>query len=106
MRKRILENKLKNGEKISDDIIANARLSKKVNKDIELSVLYYTRERHYNEALKWIESIKGKQSNTNYQILKGVLLNRVRKFHEAEETLTQAINKANEPRVINTLLYS
>ena len=101
---KILENKLKNGEKISDDIIANARLSKKVNKDIELSVLYYTRERHYNEALKWIESIKGKQSNTNYQILKGVLLNRVRKFHEAEETLTQAINKANEPRVINTLL--
>ena len=101
---KILERKLKNGEKITEDILANAKLSKKNNKEIELGVLYYTRERRYSEALKWLGSIKAKQNNPYYQTLNGVLLNRVRNFQEAEKFLNKAINKSDDPRIINTLL--
>lgn len=100
----LLECKLKKGEQISEDIIANARLSKKNNVEIELSVLYYTRERRYSEALKWIESLKGKRSNYRYQTLKSVLLNRVRRFSEAENMLLYNIAVVEEPKILNTLL--
>lgn len=100
----LLECKLKKGEQISEDIIANAHLSKKNNAEIELSVLYYTRERRYSEALKWIESLKGKRSNYRYQTLKSVLLNRVRKFSEAENMLLCNIATIDEPKTLNTLL--
>lgn len=100
----LLECKLKKGEQISKDIIANAHLSKKNNAEIELSVLYYTRERHYSEALKWIESLKGKRNNCRYQTLKSVLLNRVRRFSEAENMLLYNIATIDEPKTLNTLL--
>ncbi len=100
----LLEYKLKKGEKISEDIIANAHLSKKNNAEVELSVLYYTRERRYSDALKWIESLKGKRSNYLYQTLKSVLLNRVRRFAEAETMLLHNIDTIDEPKTLNTLL--
>lgn len=100
----LLEYKLKKGEQISEDIIANAHLSKKNNTEIELSVLYYTRERRYSEALKWIESLKGKRSNCRYLTLKSVLLNRVRRFSEAEYMLLYNIETIDEPKTLNTLL--
>ncbi len=100
----LLEYKLKNGEQISEDIIANAHLSKKNNKEVELSVLYYTRERRYSEALKWIEFLKSKRSNYRYNILKSILLNRIRNFSEAESMLLYNINTIDEPKILNTLL--
>lgn len=100
----LLESKLLKGEYIPKDIIANAQLSKNNNREIELSVLYHTRERHYGEALNWIESLKGKRKNSRYLTLKSVLLNRVRRFSEAEELLLDNINTLNEPRILNTLL--
>lgn len=100
----LLECKLKKGEQISEDIIANAHLSKKNNAEIELSVLYYTRERRYSEALKWIESLKGKRNNCRYQTLKSVLLNRVRRFSEAENMLLYNISAIDKPKTLNTLL--
>lgn len=100
----LLKYKLERGEKISKDIIANAQLSKCNNKEIELSVLYHTRERHYAEALKWIEALKGKRNNSRYLTLKSVLLNRVRRFEEAEKLLIYNINMISEPRILNTLL--
>lgn len=100
----LLECKLKKGEQISEDIIANAHLSKKNNAEIELSVLYYTRERRYTEALKWIESLKGKRSNCRYQTLKSVLLNRVRRFSDAEDMLLYNMASIDEPKTLNTLL--
>lgn len=100
----LLECKLKKGEQISGDIIANANLSSNNNTEIELSVLYHTRERHYGEALNWIELLKDKQDSCRYQMLKSVLLNRVRKFYEAEKMLLYNIETENEPRILNTLL--
>lgn len=100
----LLKSKLIMGEQISEDIIANSHLSKRNNDEIELSVLYYTRERRYSEALKWIESLKGKRNNNRYQILKSILLNRVRRFPEAESMLLHNISMSDTPSILNTLL--
>lgn len=100
----LLKLKLEKGEYVPEDVISNADLSKRNNEEIELSVLYYTRERRYSEALKWIESLRGKRNNSHYQILKSILLNRVRRFSEAEDMLTHNIVATNTPKILNTLL--
>ena len=100
----LLENKLRRGEQISEDIVANSHFSKDNNTEVELSILYYTRERRYSEALKWIEFLKEKHSNYRYHTLKGVLLNRVRRFSEAEIILLQSIDAINEPKTQTPLL--
>ena len=100
----LLKLKLEKGEYIPEDVIANAKLSKKTNEEIELSVLYFIRERRYSEALKWIESLRGKRNNSHYQTLKSILLNRVRRFSEAEDMLTYNIATTSNPKILNTLL--
>ena len=100
----LLKLKLEKGEYIPEDVIANAKLSKKNNEEIELSVLYFIRERRYSEALKWIESLRGKRNNSHYQTLKSILLNRVRRFSEAEDMLTYNIATTSNPKILNTLL--
>lgn len=99
----ILDKKLKSGETIPEEIILAAKLDKRSSKDITLATLYYCRERRYNDALGWLESLRNKKNVTFYSNLKAVLLNRVRRMDEAELLFKQCLETEHNQGKLNIL---
>lgn len=100
----LVEARMRGGKKISNKLVSDAQFFTQDDKEIQLCVLYLTQDRRYREALNWLELIHNKSRSFHYRVFKGVLLNRVRQFEDAESSLLEAISPTDHPRTTNGLL--
>lgn len=102
--KLILAFKLKSGDIINPTIVTNSELDNSNVEDTILAILYYTRERYYSDALKWLEANKSVSNKPVFKHLEGILNNRVRNFVKANNILEQSIKTENDTYKLNIIL--
>ncbi|GLC81951.1 hypothetical protein [Lacrimispora brassicae] len=99
----LLRNRLITGVDITDDVLADAHLDKSCQCDCLLASIHYCRERRYEEALMWINAISIDQRTNDIQALRATLLNRTRRFEEANEALISCLKCCSAPAHQNLL---
>lgn len=102
--KLILAFKLKSGDIINPTIVTNSELDNSNVEDTILAILYYTRERYYSEALKWLETNKSVSNKPVFKHLKGILNNRIRNFEKANKILEESIKTESDACRLNIIL--
>ncbi|OEF96841.1 hypothetical protein [Desulfuribacillus alkaliarsenatis] len=101
----LMKAKLKNGENIEQEVVKNSMLSSDDESESIIAAIYYCKERHYGESLKWLNnSIKSHATNPDYLNLKAILLNRTRKHTEARDALYRCIELEYDAAKKNILL--
>lgn len=91
------------GKEISQSLMEDACLEKGNRSDCLLASIKYSRERRYQNAFDWIDSIPDKQMTADMEAYRASLLNRVRKGKEAEEALLQCLQQNSDPAQHNLL---
>lgn len=91
------------GKQVPQALLADAHLKKGVCGDCILAGITYCRERKYQNAFEWIDSIPTNQMTDDIEAFRATLLNRIRRSEEAENALLQCLGKNIEPSRQNLL---
>lgn len=91
------------GKEATSNLIAEAHLSTKKREDCLLAGVKYCRERRYEDAYRWVDSIPHGQMTEDTEAFRAVLLNRIRKNKEAEIALRKSLENQKVPKRKNLL---
>ena len=94
---------LVSGQEAPSNLIAEAHLSTKKREDCLLAGIKYCRERRYEDAYRWIDSIPQEQITEDTEAFRAVLLNRIRRNNEAEIALRKCLENQRVPKRDNLL---
>lgn len=91
------------GKEVSQELMEDAALKKGNVGDCLLAGIKYCRERNFEEAFLWIDSILEEEVTVDIDAFRAILLNRVRKSEEAEVALIRCLQNSRTPAQQNIL---
>lgn len=91
----ILKKTLCSGENLKNDIFNDAQLNTNDYNNIMTAAIYYSKQREFSNALACLEK-NNNCNNHDYNKLKAVLLDRVRRLDESIPELNKCIEKEND----------
>lgn len=91
------------GKEVPHTVSVEANLKKGIRNDCLLSGITYCRERKYQAAFEWIDSIPSAQMTDDVEAFRAILLNRIRRSEEAEVAIMKCLEKTMEPSRQNIL---
>lgn len=91
------------GKEAPRSLLEEACLKKGTSYDCLLAGIAYCRERNYQAAFEWIDSIPSDQMTSDIEAFRATLLNRIRRSKEAETALLKCLDISLEPARQNLL---
>lgn len=91
------------GKELPQGLMEDSNLEKGNSKDCLIAGIKYCRERRFEEAFAWIESIHANEITTDIDAFRAALLNRVRRSEEAEIALLRCMQNCKHPFQYNLL---
>lgn len=91
------------GKEVPQELMEDANLEKGKGGDCLLAGIKFCRERKFEEAFEWINSIPDKEITTDIDAFRATLLNRVRRSEEAEAALLRCLQNNISPAQQNLL---
>ncbi|WP_297720868.1 hypothetical protein [Intestinimonas sp.] len=91
------------GKEVPQELMDNAHLEKGRRSDCLLAGIKFCRERRFEEAFAWIDSVSDDEITADIEAFRATLLNRVRRSEEAETALLRAIQNSKDPGQQNLL---
>lgn len=91
------------GKEVPQELMDDAHLKKGKRSDCLLAGIKFCRERRFEEAFAWIDSIPDGEITADIDALRATLLNRVRRPKEAEVALLRCLQNNKNPGQQNLL---
>ena len=92
------------GKEVPQGLMEDANLEKGKSSDCLLAGIKYCRERRFEEAFAWIDSIPAEEITADIDAFRAALLNRVRRLKEAEVALLRCLQNSRYPDQQNLLI--
>lgn len=91
------------GKEVPHSLLIDANLKKGNPDDCVLAGITYCRERKYQDAFEWIDSIHPNQISNDVEAFRATLLNRIRRSEDAEIALLKCLETNTSPSQQNLL---
>lgn len=91
------------GKEVQQDLMEAAHLVKGKSSDCLLAGIKYCRERKFEEAFMWVDTIPEEQITADIDAFRAALLNRIRRSEEAETALLRSLERNRHPAHQNLL---
>lgn len=94
---------LLSGKDVPSELMTNAKLSSESVEDCLMAGVKYCRERRFEEALMWINSIPDNRKTYDIRAFQATLFNRTRRSADAEKGLLECLDNIKKPASQNIL---
>lgn len=91
------------GKEVPQELMDDAHLEKGRRSDCLLAGIKFCRERRFEEAFAWIDSILDYEITADIEAFRATLLNRIRRSEEAEIALLRSLQNSKDPGQQNLL---